>query len=104
MALLNRFQTKMQRTTVQGVMANKQVETGDLPTVKELLRASAVPKPRRIPADMLPKGEDGEDMIIETIEEEIKPEFDEEATDEQDANWMSHILIAEKKKPDGGNK
>lgn len=98
MSLLNRFQTTLQRSSVQGVLTGKKVDTSDLKTTKELLRESAVPKPRKIPADMLPRNEEGEEMIIETIPEEVKPEFDEEAIDEETDKWMGHILMANEQK------
>lgn len=94
MSLLNRFQTTLKRSSVQGVLSNKKVDVSDLKTVRELLKETAVPKPRKIPVDMLPRNEDDEEIIIETIPEEIKPEWDDEAVDETDEKWMGHILIA----------
>jgi hypothetical protein len=94
MALMNRFQTKLQRSSVAGVLSNKKIDTSDLMTVKELLRETAVPKKRPLPADMMPRDDDGEEIIVETIPEEVKPEFDESAVDEDDSGWMGHILIA----------
>lgn len=82
----------MRRASVQGVLAGKNVDTSDLPTIRELLKANAVPKKRKIPVDMLPRNDDEEEIIIDTIPEEIKPEFDEEATDEKDPDWMGGIF------------
>jgi hypothetical protein len=84
----------MERSSVQGVLNNRKVDTTDLPTIREILKETAVPKKRKLPADMMPKGKDGEDIIIETIPEEIKPEFEEDVADEVDQQWLSHILVA----------
>jgi len=97
MSLLKRFQTTLTRSSVQDVLTNKKVDTSDLKTVSEVLTEAAVPKKRKLPKDMLPEEDESESREIyveDTIPEEIKPEFDEEASDQEDAMWLGHVLVA----------
>ncbi|KAI6242815.1 PPIase cyclophilin-type domain-containing protein [Aphelenchoides fujianensis] len=100
MHILQKFQTTLKRATggVEDILRNK-----------KLIKEGAVPKKRKLPADMLPDyGEDEEEYEEEEEEEQEekmdvqqpppddanKLRFDEEAVDETSGTWMAAPLVA----------
>ncbi|KAI6228046.1 PPIase cyclophilin-type domain-containing protein [Aphelenchoides besseyi] len=96
MHFLQRFQTTMKRGTVQDILTNKNVDISDLPSREELIREGAIPKKRKLPADMMPDYEEEEEgMETEEIDDSNqKAIFDEEATDDVGETWMGNTFVA----------
>ena len=78
MGLLARFQTSLERSTVRDILVNKKVDMSDQASREELLRLGAIPKKRKLPADMLP--------AVVDDDEEAEGEEDEEDYEMVDAS------------------